>query len=219
VIDKNRNAQCVPVYDVYVPVCSTIPFTTLQRITASSFSFVIVKADPDEDAISVLGEDGPEARASPVCIAVSMPVVTFSWYDAELCKRVTQATMLLSGVESSNSSLVESRIDPSGMGTTLTMDIGNSLMYNPEAYNEGRYGSSHSKMVAMKLAVKKIKGDSMHNPVKCSHKERTCGIRVEKEFIDEGVRILKFGEPHNVQVCAHMEMKGIRSDRRWRVKR
>jgi hypothetical protein len=178
-------------------------------LTDSSFSFLIVISYPGEDEITVLGEDGPAAPTSPVYIPVSLPTVMFPWTDGDLCERVTQGTLLLSGCEA-----VECRIDPNGKGTTLTMDMSSSLMFDPEKYYEGHYGPSHPKIVAMKVAIKKIKGGSMKNPVKCTHKRGTGPTKIEKEFVDEGgddVRVLKFGKKKNIQMIAHMDMAGIRS--------
>jgi hypothetical protein len=146
----------------------------------------------------------------------------WQWCDGKQY-RYSQGTNLISGIEIDKEGIVQSRVQSDGQATITTMDISDSLLYDVEKYQsffmkDGRkvYGDNHSKIVAMKEAIRNVKGDASHNKVLFVHKQSTGGLKVEKELVPQDVygqsdqvaaRALNIGTKGNPQSMVHIEAK------------
>jgi hypothetical protein len=129
-----------------------------------------------------------------VVIEGQLPSLGWHWSDGKI-DRYSQGTNLLSGIDIDKEGSVQSRVQVDGNSIITTTDMSDSLLFCDAAYRhffrdvlyDPLYDKDHSKIVAMREAIREVKGDSDSNKVLFVQKQDTCGLVVEKELIPQTV--------------------------------
>jgi hypothetical protein len=118
-------------------------------------------------------------------------------------------------------------VQTDGKAIITSMDMTDSMMFSDEAYmyyfrntaGNPIYTADHAKIVAMREAIREIKGDAAQNKVVLVHKQSTGGLSVEKELVTQDVykangdieqlasRAFHIGSKKNPQSMVHVEAK------------
>jgi hypothetical protein len=148
-----------------------------------------------------------------------LPSFGWSWSDGKV-DRYSQGTNLISGIDIEKEGAVQGRVQVDQKAIIATMDMSDSMMLSDDAYrhffrdasSDPLYDENHSKIVAMREAIKELKGDSDSNKVLFVHKQSTGGLLVEKELVPQMV-VRKFKD----KVGKDVTVTELRSARAFHV--
>jgi hypothetical protein len=198
---------------------------------AFRFAFLTSSSDTSDEERSVGGdlelelEEEEPATDQARYREVTLPTVTIPWDDDILHARVSQATVLLSGMDGTTG--VEASVNDDSRSTSIIINTTQATMWNTELYNSHftktdsnghdmrRYEQGHSKITAMRDAIKEMKGTSSSNQMVFVHRQPLPGPQVKKEFVKVGgyggERYFKLGPrgDNNPEFVINLEMQAM----------